>query len=221
MSWIGSPGFASSRAGWHSTTTLADYCRGRSCLVSARGHAIRAIHAALAGKPWPRRHGTPAQHGPTPVNGHGTVILQARAPPTASPLPEDTAPVAAIRDRRRGGLPGRAPRSAGRPLERLPVFGDQFHVARVLVAQPVSRPVPAVRARGGHPGPPVGDRVFVRLKSLEPAPLHARVSHGHPSPGRPGPPPGQPVCLRPPPPARRPPPAQPPPSPAAPTPPSR
>jgi len=40
---------------WHSATTLADYCRVRSYLVSARGHGIRAIdaiHAALAGKPW-------------------------------------------------------------------------------------------------------------------------------------------------------------------------
>ncbi|HUY45092.1 MAG TPA: IS66 family transposase, partial [Streptosporangiaceae bacterium] len=40
---------------WHSVTTLADYCRVRSYLVSARGHGIRAtdaIHAALAGKPW-------------------------------------------------------------------------------------------------------------------------------------------------------------------------
>ena len=40
---------------WHTTTTLADYCRVRSYLVSARGHGIRAtdaIHAALAGKPW-------------------------------------------------------------------------------------------------------------------------------------------------------------------------
>ncbi len=37
---------------WHSTTTLADYCRIRSYLVSASGHGIRAtdaIHAALAG----------------------------------------------------------------------------------------------------------------------------------------------------------------------------
>lgn len=40
---------------WHTTTTLADYCRVRSYLLSARGHGIRAtdaIHAALAGKPW-------------------------------------------------------------------------------------------------------------------------------------------------------------------------
>ena len=40
---------------WHTTTTLADYCRVRSYLISARGHGIRAtdaIHAALAGKPW-------------------------------------------------------------------------------------------------------------------------------------------------------------------------
>jgi hypothetical protein len=40
---------------WHTTTTLADYCRVRSYLVSARGHGIRAtdaIHAALTGKPW-------------------------------------------------------------------------------------------------------------------------------------------------------------------------
>jgi transposase len=39
----------------HTTTTLADCCRVRSYLVSARGHGIRAtdaIHAALAGKPW-------------------------------------------------------------------------------------------------------------------------------------------------------------------------
>jgi hypothetical protein len=40
---------------WHTRATLADYCRVRSYLVSARGHGIRAtdaIHAALAGKPW-------------------------------------------------------------------------------------------------------------------------------------------------------------------------
>jgi transposase len=40
---------------WHTTTTLASYCRVRSYLVSARGHGIRAtdaIHAALTGKPW-------------------------------------------------------------------------------------------------------------------------------------------------------------------------
>jgi transposase len=40
---------------WHTQATLADYCRVRSYLVSARGHGIRAtdaIHAALAGKPW-------------------------------------------------------------------------------------------------------------------------------------------------------------------------
>jgi transposase len=40
---------------WHTTTTLAGYCRVRSYLVSAHGHGIRAadaIHAALAGKPW-------------------------------------------------------------------------------------------------------------------------------------------------------------------------
>jgi len=36
-------------------TTLANYCRGRSYLVSTRGHGIRpidAIHAALTGNPW-------------------------------------------------------------------------------------------------------------------------------------------------------------------------
>jgi len=40
---------------WHTRATLADYCRVRSYLVSARGHGIHAtdaIHAALAGKPW-------------------------------------------------------------------------------------------------------------------------------------------------------------------------
>ncbi|MGH3771713.1 MAG: IS66 family transposase, partial [Pseudonocardiaceae bacterium] len=40
---------------WHTLTTLADYCRGRSYLVSARNHgiqAIDAIHAALTGNPW-------------------------------------------------------------------------------------------------------------------------------------------------------------------------
>ena len=40
---------------WHTLTTLADYCRGRSYLVSARNHGIRpidAIHAALTGNPW-------------------------------------------------------------------------------------------------------------------------------------------------------------------------
>ncbi|MGH3692494.1 MAG: IS66 family transposase [Pseudonocardiaceae bacterium] len=40
---------------WHTLTTLADYCRDRSYLVSARNHGIRpidAIHAALTGNPW-------------------------------------------------------------------------------------------------------------------------------------------------------------------------
>ena len=40
---------------WHTLTTLADYCRGRSYLLSARNHGIRpidAIHAALTGNPW-------------------------------------------------------------------------------------------------------------------------------------------------------------------------
>ncbi len=32
--------------------TLRRYCRVRSYLVSARGHGIRAIDAALAGDPW-------------------------------------------------------------------------------------------------------------------------------------------------------------------------
>lgn len=44
---------ASGRLGsWHTQATLADYCRIRSYLVSARGHGIRAIdaiHDALAG----------------------------------------------------------------------------------------------------------------------------------------------------------------------------
>jgi transposase len=40
---------------WHTLTTLAAYCRGRSYLVSARNHGVRpidAIHAALTGNPW-------------------------------------------------------------------------------------------------------------------------------------------------------------------------
>lgn len=40
---------------WHTLTTLADYCRVRSYLVSAHNHGIRAvdaIHAALTGNPW-------------------------------------------------------------------------------------------------------------------------------------------------------------------------
>ncbi|MGH3802140.1 MAG: IS66 family transposase [Pseudonocardiaceae bacterium] len=40
---------------WHTLTTLADYCRGRSYLVSARNHGVHpidAIHAALTGNPW-------------------------------------------------------------------------------------------------------------------------------------------------------------------------
>ena len=40
---------------WHTLTTLADYCRGRSYLVSARNHGvppIDAIHHALTGNPW-------------------------------------------------------------------------------------------------------------------------------------------------------------------------
>jgi len=40
---------------WHTLTTLADYCRSRSYLVSARNHgiqAIDAIHNALTGNPW-------------------------------------------------------------------------------------------------------------------------------------------------------------------------
>ena len=40
---------------WHTTTTLARFCRVRSYLISARNHGLRAIdaiHAALTGKPW-------------------------------------------------------------------------------------------------------------------------------------------------------------------------
>ncbi|MGH3998657.1 MAG: IS66 family transposase, partial [Pseudonocardiaceae bacterium] len=40
---------------WHTLTTLADYCRGRSYLVSARNHGVHpidAIHNALTGNPW-------------------------------------------------------------------------------------------------------------------------------------------------------------------------
>jgi transposase len=40
---------------WHTLTTLADYCRSRSYLVSARNHGVRsidAIHNALTGNPW-------------------------------------------------------------------------------------------------------------------------------------------------------------------------
>jgi transposase IS66 family protein/uncharacterized protein DUF6444 len=40
---------------WHTLTTLADYCRSRSYLVSARNHGVRpndAIQAALTGNPW-------------------------------------------------------------------------------------------------------------------------------------------------------------------------
>lgn len=40
---------------WHTTATLAGYCRIRSYLTSARNHGLRAIdaiHAALLGSPW-------------------------------------------------------------------------------------------------------------------------------------------------------------------------
>lgn len=40
---------------WHTLTTLAQYCRVRSYLLSARNHGIRpidAIHDALTGNPW-------------------------------------------------------------------------------------------------------------------------------------------------------------------------
>jgi transposase len=40
---------------WHTLTTLADYCRARSYLVSSRNHGvcpINAIHTALNGNPW-------------------------------------------------------------------------------------------------------------------------------------------------------------------------
>jgi hypothetical protein len=40
---------------WHTLTTLADYCRVRSYLVSTRNQGIRpidAIHTALTGNPW-------------------------------------------------------------------------------------------------------------------------------------------------------------------------
>jgi hypothetical protein len=53
---------------WHTTATLADYCRVRSCLVSARGLGIRATDAALAGKPWLPVPVTAWHHRPTPVN---------------------------------------------------------------------------------------------------------------------------------------------------------
>jgi transposase len=37
---------------WHTLTTLAQYCRVRSYLVSARNNGIHAIYTALNGKPW-------------------------------------------------------------------------------------------------------------------------------------------------------------------------
>ena len=40
---------------WQTTITLANFCRVRSYLVTARNHGVRvidAIHAALAGRPW-------------------------------------------------------------------------------------------------------------------------------------------------------------------------
>ncbi len=37
---------------WHTLTTLAEYCRGRSYLVSARIDGVRPIHTALTGIPW-------------------------------------------------------------------------------------------------------------------------------------------------------------------------
>ena len=40
---------------WHTSRTLASYCRVRSYLISARNHGLRAIdaiHTALLGKPW-------------------------------------------------------------------------------------------------------------------------------------------------------------------------
>ena len=40
---------------WHTTTTLADYCRVRSYLTTARNNGLRAIdaiHAGLLGNPW-------------------------------------------------------------------------------------------------------------------------------------------------------------------------
>ncbi len=46
----------------HTLTTLADYCRGRSYLISARNHGIRpidAIHHALTGNPWLPTASTP------------------------------------------------------------------------------------------------------------------------------------------------------------------
>ncbi|MGB6162344.1 MAG: IS66 family transposase, partial [Pseudonocardiaceae bacterium] len=40
---------------WHTLTTLAQYCRVRSYLLSAHNHGVRAIdaiHNALNGNPW-------------------------------------------------------------------------------------------------------------------------------------------------------------------------
>jgi transposase len=52
---------------WHTTTTLARFCRVRSYLVSARNHGLRAIdaiYAALTGNPgcvYPRSGDIPAR----------------------------------------------------------------------------------------------------------------------------------------------------------------
>jgi hypothetical protein len=54
---------------WSCGGTLADYCRVRSSLTSARNHSVRpidAIHHALTGNPWATHNGNGVTSKPNP-----------------------------------------------------------------------------------------------------------------------------------------------------------
>ncbi len=69
-------------------------------------------------------------------------------------------------------FPVKRPQAFGGQVDCAQVFVDQIQVAAVVVAPPAGRCGSAVRTRRVDACPPVSDRVFERLQSLEPASLN-------------------------------------------------
>jgi hypothetical protein len=69
-------------------------------------------------------------------------------------------------------FPVERPQVFGGQVDRPPVFVDEVQVAAVVVAPLAGRCGSTVRTRRVDACPPVSDRVFERLQSLEPASLN-------------------------------------------------
>jgi hypothetical protein len=69
-------------------------------------------------------------------------------------------------------FPVERPQVFGGQVDRAQVFVDQVQVAAVVVTPPAGRCGSTVRTRRAGTCPPVSDRVFECLQSLEPASLN-------------------------------------------------